>query len=102
MENVVNAPAFKLYLQQQADAALFREPVRMVKFFEDFPFPATFISQADPDKILAGFSGRLDQGSSLVGKLDLRLTAIISATEISDQNFIREFTKNYPSGVKRV
>lgn len=97
-ENVLEAPQFMTYLQQSANAALFREPVRMVKFFEDFPFPLAWTSQADPDSIRASFNGQLDQGDGLIGKSEITLTAIISATEVVDKQFIDEFKKHYPTG----
>lgn len=95
-ENVVTAPQFMVYLQQSANAAIFREPVRMVKYFEDFPFPLAWTSQTDPDSLLASFTGQVEQGAALIGKSDITLTGIISATEVVDQNFISEFKKNYP------
>jgi len=89
-------PKFQTYLKSRATAILFREPVYMVKFFQNFDYRFAWVTQQNNDQLFASFNGILNQNSNLVGKSPITLTAIISAQEIVDEGFIKSFKDMYP------
>lgn len=95
--NIVTTPQFYTFLQSDARAVLFREPILMVKFFDQFDYRLTWKSQSTTDQLFAAFRGVLVQGGGLVGKATIQLTAVISAQEIIEESFINLFFKKYPS-----
>jgi len=97
VSDVVTVPKFQMYLRSTGKTILFREPIYMVKYFQNFDYRLTWISQKDEDILYAGFTGVLDQSTNTVGKADISLTTIISAQEIVDQGFIRMFKDMYPA-----
>lgn len=95
--NITTTPDFYTYLESGAQAPLFREPIHMVKFLEDFTYKFLWKRNQDNNRLYAGFRGVINQGVALIGKASITLTAIISAQEIVDENFIKLFvTKPYP------
>jgi hypothetical protein len=94
---IVTLPEFQLYLKSNANAVLFREPARMVRFMQNFDYRLAWFTQRKDDQLLAGFRGVLTQNANLVGKTSITLTAIISAQEIVDDGFIKKFKKAYPA-----
>jgi hypothetical protein len=94
--NLTTTPAFQTYLKSRAKVILFREPVYMVNFLQNFDYRYVWRTQMDNDQLYASFTGVLAQGPGLVGKDPVSLTAIISAQEIVDEGFVKEFKKNYP------
>ncbi len=94
--NNTTIPKFQMYLKSRAKAILFREPVYMVKFLQNFDYRFAWVTQQKNDKLYASFNGVVTQGASLVGKASITLTAIISAQEIVDENFVKLFLKQYP------
>jgi hypothetical protein len=96
VSDVVDIPKFQMYLRSTGKTILFREPIYMVKYFQNFDYRLTWISQQDNDTLFAAFSGVLNQSIGTVGKAGIKLTAIISAQEIVDQGYIRMFKELYP------
>ena len=94
--NIVTTPAFQMYLRGRAKAILFREPVLMVKFLQNFDYRFVWKTQTTIDQLYASFNGVLAQGPGLVGKDPLTLTAVISAQEIVDEGFVKLFKQTYP------
>lgn len=101
--NIVTAPAFQTYLKSQANVMLFREPVNMVSFLKNWDFRFFLESQQEAsdnsltqDQILGTFRGSLLQGPGLVGKATITLSAIISAQEITQREYVTLFKKGYP------
>lgn len=99
---LLDMPALFLYLQSEAGAVKWREPVIMSKFFNEFTHKFWFRPKQNRDRLQAAFrsiNGRatLAQGSSLVGKASVTLKAVISAQEITDNNYIRAFENAYPA-----
>lgn len=98
-------PEFRVYVQSDSQAVLFREPLLMNKFFNQFDYRLWWMSHQDQDAFLAGFRGRLLQGGGLVGKSTVTLKAVISAQEIVDESFIDLFKAQFPTapqGVRRI
>lgn len=104
---ITTTPEFFTYQKSDAVTLLFREPIQMVKFLEAFDFRQTFVvKQGRPDplagagalgeRILAAFTGVLVQTAALIGKTSITLTAVISAQEIVDRNFINNYRAAYP------
>ena len=91
-------PKFQMYLKSNAKTILFREPVVMAKYFQNFDYRYTWLTRQNNDQLLASFNGSLSQNANMVGKASVTLTAIISAQEISDEGFIRKFCQRYPGG----
>jgi hypothetical protein len=97
--NITVIPQFNMYLKSRARVILFREPIYMVKYFQNFDYRLAWTTQQVDDQLLAAFSlGTVYQGSGLVGKQTLTLTVVISAQEIVDENFIAQFRKQYADG----
>lgn len=94
--NISVIPKFQMYLKSRAKAVLFREPIYMTKFLQNFDYRLAWITQQQGDQLYASFNGTLLQGSGLIGKATINLNAIISAQEIVDENFVKLFLKNYP------
>jgi len=106
--NIATLPDFQLFVQSEGGTVLFRESIKMPIFLDQFNYRlawwtyqgqssnqgATFSTK---DALRGGFFGALTQGSNLVGKNDVTLTAVISAQEIIDDGFIMEFKKQYPT-----
>ena len=95
--NIVTPPSFYSYrLSDGGSTVLFREPVTMPVFLNAYDYRLWWKSQQGNDTLLCAFKGQVVQGPSLVGKASITLTAIISAQEVVDRNFIDSFTENYP------
>jgi hypothetical protein len=89
-------PKFKMYVQSGNDVQLFREPIVMNRFYDDFTFRFAWITQNYNDQLLASFDGFILQSPSLIGKTSITLKAVISAQEIVSDTFIKAFKKQYP------
>lgn len=100
--NIVTSPQFFMYRESDLNTVLFREPVLMNTFYEQFAYPLVWESHRGADRLRAGFTGSLVQGPGLVGKASITLKAIITATEIVDKNFIEIFRSNYPTPPKNI
>ena len=96
--NISSIPQYNMYLKSNAKAILFREPIYMVKFFQNFEYRLTWLTRQQDDQLYAGFTGILLQGPGLIGKASITLTAIISAQEIVDDGYIKLFEQRYPNG----
>ena len=96
--NLVNVPQFFMFKESNGDAILFREPINMNTFYQNFDYRLFWQSHRANDVLKAAFRGSLIQGAGLIGKPDITLKAIISAQEIVDEGFINKFKLSYPSG----
>jgi hypothetical protein len=94
--NITTTPKFQMYLKSRAKAIFFREPILFVKYLQNFEFRQAWLTQMVSDQLFGGFTGVLIQGPALIGKASITLTAVISAQEIVDDSYIREFYKKYP------
>ena len=95
--NVVTPPSFYTYrLSDGGSTVLFREPVIMPTFLHAYDYRLWWKSQQSNDTLRCAFKGQVIQGPSLIGKASITLTAIISAQEVVDKNFIECFTDLYP------
>lgn len=95
--NIVTIPTFQMYLKSNNKAILFREPIYMVKFLQNFDYRFAWSTQQVNDVLYASFNGVLAQGPGTVGYTNIKLTAVISAQEIVDEGFVRLFKKTYPN-----
>lgn len=96
--NIVTTPQFFTFLRGDAEAPLFREPILMCKFFDQFNYRFVWARGKGSDTLLAAFRGIVVQGPAFVGKLSITLKAIISAQEIVDEHFVKLFTTQpYPT-----
>ena len=98
--NIITTPQFFTFLQSDALAVMFREPILMVKFFDQFDYRYTWSTQSGQDQLFGAFRGSLIQGANLIGKNTITLTAVISAQEIVDEEYIQLFKKSYPGSSK--
>jgi hypothetical protein len=94
---IVTIPQFQMYLKSRAKTILFREPVYMLKFMQNFDYRFAWITQQVNDQLFASFNGVINQTPGTVGKDPLKLTAIISAQEVVDEGFIKLFKETYPT-----
>lgn len=96
--NITTIPNFQMFLKSRAKAILFREPIYMTKFLQNFDYRFAWVTQRASDTIYASFNGVLKQGASLIGKATVTLNAVISAQEIVDEGFVKKFRESYPAG----
>lgn len=95
--NLVISPQFLMYRVSDALAPLFREPILMNKFYQQFEYPLWWHAKSEEDQLRAAFiTGQVDQGANLIGKNSVTLKAIISAQEVLDENYIQHFMSTYP------
>lgn len=99
-------PKFQLYPISDSVSPLFREPIIMNQFFEQFDYRLFWKSQQgqgelDNDQLLATFQGSINQTPSLVGLGSITLKAVISAQEIVDSNYINLFERGFPGAIKK-
>lgn len=92
---------FQMYRKSDKKAIMFREPIYMVKFLENFIYRLVWITRYQDDRLYASFNGVLNQNANLVGKSPITLIAIISAQEIVDDGFIKTFEQKYPDLTSR-
>jgi hypothetical protein len=95
-----SAPSFQMYLRSSGQQILFREPVLMAKYLQNFDYRLVWLTQNDDDILYASFAGILNQSSGTVGKAAINLSAVISAQEIVDTGYIRMFKEQYPDVVQ--
>lgn len=103
--NIASTPLFYTFRESDAEAVLFREPIQMNKFYEDFVYRLVWETHRVDDVLLGAFVGSLIQGPALVGKANITLKAIISAQEIVDEHYVNLFKSHYPrppQGVREV
>jgi hypothetical protein len=89
-------PTFQIFKPSEATVHLFKEPIIMNTFLMQYDFRAIYMTAKAADQILAAFNGVLVQTPALIGKTTVTLKAIISAQEITDDNFIKLFMEQYP------
>lgn len=95
-ESLLISPIFQIFKPSEATVHLFKEPIIMNTFLQQFDFRAIYMTAKSADQILASFNGTLVQTPSLIGKTTITLKAIISAQEINDDNFLKLFREQYP------
>lgn len=97
---ITTVPTFQFYQKSMGNVPMFREPIRMMKYLENWDFRLTWMAhESQRDAFRAGFSGVLTQTAALIGKASITLTAVISAQEIISENFIDLFSKGYPGDI---
>jgi len=100
--NIVTPPQYFTFLDSTQQAVLFREPLVMNKFYQQFDYRLVWRTLTDPDTLRAAFTGQLVQGAALIGKASITLKAIISAQEIVDDGYVTHFVEKYPAAVAEV
>lgn len=93
---IVTTPQFYMFRQGDARAVLFREPLQMPMFLDQFDYRLCWLSQQQNDQLFAAFRGSLVQTPNLIGKTSITLKAIITAQEIADKNYVESFKSAYP------
>lgn len=100
---ITTLPQFSMYLQSDASAPAFREPIPLSKYFSTMPYALAILgndllsSQAQAaqgflfNRLLGGIDGVLNQTSALLGKATVTATVVFSVQEISEAKFIAEF-----------
>jgi hypothetical protein len=91
-----SVPKFQMFLRSTGKQILFREPVTMAKYLQNFDYRLVWLTQNDDDVLTASFSGILNQSIGTIGKTPINLSAVISAQEIVDTGYIRMFKEKYP------
>jgi hypothetical protein len=95
--NIVITPQFHVFTFANAGAVLYREAVQMTSFYNQFYFPLWWMSKEQEDRLQGAFSGTLTQGPGLIGKNTITLKGVISATEVTDFDYIQNFLSGYPA-----
>lgn len=100
LSNIIDIPVFQMYLLSTGKQILFREPLLISKYFQNFDYRLCWMTQREDDQLYASVNGVIQQGASLLGRAALKMSIIISAQEIVEQAFVDKFMKvQYPKGV---
>jgi len=90
-------PVFQMYLKGTGKQILFREPLAIAKYFQNFDYRLCWVTQREDDVLYGSLDGQLTQTAALIGKGSITLSVIISAQEIVDTAFTKRFLeKSYP------
>lgn len=88
---------FYFFLKSDSKTSLYREPIQMDKFYNQFDFPFFWRRHTKDDILYGAVRGVIDQGVNLVGKTSVTVKAIISAQEITNERYVADFVKDgYP------
>jgi hypothetical protein len=97
LPSITVTPTFQMFLKGTGKQILFREPVSIAKYFQNFDYRLCWITQREDDELFGVISGTLTQTASLIGKASITVSVVISAQEIVDQAFVKRFfNSSYP------
>lgn len=97
LSSILTLPVFQMYPLSTGKQILFREPLSIAKYFQNFDYRLAWQTQREDDQFFCSIDGQLDQIASLIGKASITLSVILSVQEIVDTSFIKQFTqKSYP------
>jgi hypothetical protein len=106
---VTTALSFSMYLQSDGGSPALREPVPLVKYYNILPYVLNILgtellgmayqnssgtSSAQGftfNRLMGDVNGTITQTPALIGKASITATIVLSAQEISDRNFIKDF-----------
>lgn len=95
--SIATTPVIQFYKQAENGVQLFREPLRMNQYFQQFDYRLAWQTQASNEQLLASIYGILNQTAGLIGKASITIKVTISAQEVSEPSFIRLFREqSYP------
>jgi hypothetical protein len=98
--STAQTPQFQLYKLSDNGIQLFREPVRMTSFFQQFDYRLAWQTQQSNDVLTGSVFGTLNQTAGLIGKTSVTIKAVIAAQEIIDDKFTSLFRDQpYPKAV---
>lgn len=89
-------PNFQLYKQSEGGIQLFREPLRIGKYYDQLDYRLVWQTQAPDDILTASIVGTLTQIPALIGKVSVTMKVVIAAQEIIDSGYIKLFRRAYP------
>lgn len=116
---ISSAMNFSMYLQSDAGAPSLREPIPLVKYFNVLPYALNILgtellgeayqnsSGVSPaqgftfNRLLGDISGTLTQTPTLLGKTSITATVVFSVQEITDRNFIKDFTDRSEASIAK-
>ncbi len=101
---IASLPAFSTFLQSDASAPAFREPILLDKYFENYSYILSLMGSSSVNrpantggdtfnKLFGSVTGTVNQTAALVGKASLTAIVKMTAQEISDGEFISQYTK---------
>ena len=86
------------FLKSDAKSPLYREPFQMDMFYRQFQFPFFWRRHMKNDQLFGAVKGVITQGPSLIGKSSITVKMIISATEVTNEGYVKDFvTDGYPT-----
>lgn len=100
LANTVNTPEFYAFLESDSRAVLFREPILMNQYYQQFDYRYWWQRYRTDNILYGAFRGSMIQGPGLIGKNTITLRAIISAQEVVDESYIDLFKSQYPAPPK--
>lgn len=84
---ITTTPQFYTFLTADQKAVLFREPIQMNMYYQQFDYRFVWSRAKGSNRLLAAFTGTLFQTAGLIGVQTISLKAVISAQEIVDDSF---------------
>lgn len=97
LSSITDIPTFQMYALSTGKQILFREPLSIAKYFQNFDYRLVWQTQREDDQFYCAINGNLKQIDSLIGKTTITISVVLSVQEIVDTAYIMRFTqKSYP------
>lgn len=94
---ITNIPTFSIFLQSDASAPIFTDPIQLGDYFKDQEYKKLLMPKQLPNRMSAFFRGTLQQTAALAGVSEINLTMNVWAQSITDDAFIAALRLKYPN-----
>jgi len=92
-----DVPRFSLFLESSRNAPVLQDPIYCQDYFDGQSYQLVIEPKQLPNAITAFFQGTLQQHAGLAGVTEINLIMTMFAQQITDDSYISEFKKGYPS-----
>ena len=98
---IATTPAFQVYNRAEAGAVALREAISLDAYLQVYPYRLAIMGSTTTNagsgngsfnRLLGSITGVLNQTVALVGKAEITMLVKMTAQEISDTEYIRQFT----------
>jgi hypothetical protein len=96
-------PTFRLYLKSEGANPQLKQPIQLPLYMNNFPYKMALLPRVaetngvmtEENFLMGSFSGTLFQIPSLIGKRSINLVMVLSAQEVTNDDFILKFMAQY-------
>jgi len=89
-------PVFQMFFSGQAHVPMLRNALQLNQYFRDLDYKLLVMPKILPNVLKGNIFGTLQQTAALAGINVINATIEVYIQEITDDNFIRAVTKDYP------